>query len=372
MIIKNANVFTENQTFSKENIHIQNGVFCTPFTYSGSDIIDASGLYAIPGLVDIHFHGCNGYDFCDGTQEAIQAIADYESANGTTTIVPASMTYDKERLETIFQAAADFPNKKGSRLAGINMEGPFISLEKKGAQNPAYIHKPDVDFFLDLQKTAKGLIKLVDIAPEEPGAMEFIKALKDQVTISLAHTTADYDTAHEAFESGACHVTHLYNAMPPFSHRAPGVIGAAAESAKHVELICDGIHIHPSVVRATFQLFGPERVVMISDSMMATGLSNGLYALGGQPVKVTGNRATLEDGTIAGSATNLLGCLRVAVKEMEIPLEQAVTATTVNPAKAVGLYDTCGSITPGKYADLLLLDADLNLKHVILRGQLLS
>lgn len=371
MIIKNANVFTEDNFFVKKDIFISDDLFTETATHTDT-VVDAEGLYAIPGLVDIHFHGCDGHDFCDGTQEAIQALADYEAANGVTAIAPASMTFDLERLVSICQAAAAFPNERGAQLVGINMEGPFISLAKKGAQNATYIHEPDVDFFRKCQEAAQGLIKLVDIAPEEPGAMDFISKLKDAVTISLAHTTADYDTASEAFRKGARHVTHLYNAMPPFSHRSPGVIGAAAESAEHVELICDGIHIHPSVVRATFQLFGPERVVMISDSMMATGLPNGEYALGGQPVHVEGNLATLKDGTLAGSATNLMDCLRVAVKDMHIPLEQAVACTTRNPAKAIGIFDHYGSITPGKVANVVLLDKDLKLKSVILRGNVLD
>ena len=249
------------------------------------------------------------------------------------------------------------------------MEGPFISPAKKGAQNGLYIHKPDVPMFLRLQKAAGGLFKLVDIAPEEEGAMEFIDVLKDQVAISLAHTTADYDTAKEAYDRGACHATHLYNAMPPFSHRAPGVIGAACDSP-HVraELICDGIHLHPATVRTTFKMFGDDRLILISDSMMATGLNDGEYALGGQPVTVRGNLATLADGTIAGSATNLMDCVRTAVKKMDIPLGSAVKCAAVNSAKAVGIYDRYGSITPGKTANLVLLDKDLNLKTVYLRG----
>jgi len=199
--------------------------------------------------------------------------------------------------------------------------------------------------------------------------MEFIEAVKDEVTVSVAHTTADYDKAMTAFQMGASHVTHLFNAMPPYTHRAPGVIGAASDSDHcRVELICDGVHIHPSVVRNTFRMFGPDRVVLVSDSMRAAGLGDGESSLGGQKVFVNGNKATLEDGTLAGSVSNLMDCVRVCVKEMKLPLEQAIRSAAVNSAKAIGIYDQYGSITPGKYANVVLLDQDLNVKGVIMKG----
>lgn len=368
MIIKNASVFEENGTFVTKDIYIEG----ESFTDSSSDetVIDADGLYAIPGLTDVHFHGCVGYDFCDGTHEAIRTIAEYELKNGVTNICPATMTYDEDTLSKIGTAAATYDNASGAELVGINMEGPFIAPAKKGAQNGKYIHKPDIDMFRRLQEKAAGLYKLVDIAPEEEGSMDFIEALKDEVTISIAHTTADYEIANEAYKKGARHATHLYNAMPPFSHRAPGVIGAACDNDHvRVELICDGIHIHPSVVRTTFKMFGDDRVILISDSMMATGLTDGDYSLGGQAVKVVGQLATLADGTIAGSATNLMGCLRTAVQKMGIPLGSAVKAAAVNSAKAIGIYENYGSITPGKKANLVLLDKDLNIVKIIFKGQ---
>lgn len=368
MIIKNASVFEENGTFVTKDIYIDG----TQFAETAADdvVIDGTGLTAIPGLTDIHFHGCVGYDFCDGSHEAIKALAEYELKNGVTAICPATMTYDEETLNKICEAAATWDNSTGAELVGINMEGPFISPAKKGAQNGKYIHKPDIEMFKRLQAKANGLFKLVDLAPEVEGSMEFIEAMKDEVVISIAHTTADYDVANEAYQKGACHTTHLYNAMPPFTHRAPGVVGAACDNEHvRVELIADGIHIHPSVVRTTFKMFTDERVILISDSMMATGLTDGDYSLGGQAVKVVGQLATLADGTIAGSATNLMGCLRVAVQKMGIPLGSAVKAAAVNPAKEIGIYDQCGSITPGKKANLVLLDKDLNVVKVFLKGK---
>lgn len=388
MIIKNVLAFTEYRTFEEKDLYIEDGVFvsaenfkenaqvvndsCADYkTQSTDDVLDGEGCYAIPGLIDIHFHGCMGADFCDGTPESIQTIANYEASQGITTILPATMTLPEEDLMQIMKNAASYNAAQGAILAGINMEGPFISPLKKGAQAPEHIRKPDVKLFQKLQKEANGLIKLCDIAPEEDGAFEFISELKDEVKISFAHTAADYDTAKKGYDLGACHATHLYNAMSPFAHRDPGVVGAASDSEHvHVELICDGIHVHPATVRATLEMFGEERVVMISDSMRATGLSDGEYTLGGQAVRVVGKLATLaSDGAIAGSCTNLMDCVRTAVKEMHIPLEIAVGCATINAAKSVGIYDKYGSLTEGKVANVVLLNQDLSLKAVIIKGE---
>lgn len=368
MQIKNVKVFTEEKQFQQGEIVIADGVFAKE---ADGEVIDGEGCYAIPGMVDVHFHGCVGYDFCDGTEEAIAEIAKYEAAQGVTTIVPATMTLPEETLMEISKIAGNYKATEGADLAGINMEGPFISPGKKGAQASTHIVKPDIAMFRRLQEAANGLYRLVDIAPEVDGAMEFIEELKEEVNISFAHTLADYDIAKKGYDLGANHATHLYNAMPPFSHRAPGVIGAAHDSAHcMVELITDGVHIHPSVVRTTFDMFGDDRVVLISDSMRATGMPDGEYTLGGQAVQVRGNRATLvEGGALAGSVTNLADCMRVAVKEMQIPLESAVAAATMNPAKSVGLYDKYGSITEGKVGNVVLLREDLSLKAVIQNGR---
>lgn len=378
MIIRNALVYGEDKTFSRLDIRIEEDVFteiCPSLAPSENEsVLDADGLYAIPGLIDIHFHGCMGHDFCDGTVEAIDAITRYEASCGVTSVCPATMTVSPESLVQVMDAARTYnesPARPGqASLVGINMEGPFISEAKKGAQAAEHIRLCDEALFCSLQERSGGLIKLVDIAPENEGAMEFIDALHDKVTISLAHTTADYQTAKEAYDRGARHATHLYNAMPPFTHRAPGVVGAAFDSPHcRAELICDGVHIHPSVVRATFQLFGDDRMILISDSMRAVGMEDGQYTLGGQDVAVKGKYATLvSDGTLAGSVTNLMDCMRTAVKEMQIPLESAIACATMNPAKAIGIYDRYGSISTGKIANLVLLDQDLNLRQVIIHG----
>ncbi len=370
MIIKNSLVYQEDKTFQKGELILENGVFQTTATDT-KDVIDAQDCYAIPGLVDIHFHGCMGYDFCDGTKQAIEKIAEYEASVGVTTIVPATMTIQTDQLAQVMQTAGEYENEKGAKLEGINMEGPFINSDKKGAQDAKYIRNCSIEMYQQFQRLSNGLIKLVDIAPETNDAFDFIAAIKGQTTISIAHTCADYETANLAFQKGASHVTHLYNAMLPFSHREPGVVGAAFDN-KHtyVELICDGVHIHPCVVRATFAMFGEDRIVFISDSMRATGLKDGQYTLGGQEVAVRGNRATLVKGNaLAGSVTNLADCVRTAVQKMEIPLESAVACATINPAKSIGIYDKCGSITPGKAADVVLLNKDLSLRAVFINGK---
>lgn len=332
--------------------------------------------YILPGLVDIHFHGCAGYDFCDGTVEAMRAIAAYELTHGITTCCPTTMTLSEEQLTHICTAYVSAAEKErilqgiplGDVLAGIYLEGPFISAEKKGAQNPEYIQKPDIEMLRRLQDAAGGLIRIVTIAPEEEGAMECIRDGKDVFRFSIAHTDANYDTAQKAIEAGVSHVTHLYNAMPPYMHRKPGVIGAAAESdGVTAELICDGYHIHPSVVRNTFRLFGAERIVLVSDSMMATGMEDGQYTLGGQDVVVKGNIATLADGTLAGSATNLFDCMRMAI-QMGVPREEAVRAATYNPAMAIGKVGECGVLRVGSRADILVTDCEFGLQEVIKSG----
>lgn len=372
MIIKDANVFTQDNRFVRGDVIVRDGRFVRAAGEQPADeeVVDARNLMMIPGLVDIHFHGCKGADMCDGTKEALDVIMDYEASVGVTSVCPATMTIPRDELLAVMKNAGAYSYHGGAHLVGINMEGPFISPSKKGAQAAENIMHCDYEYFCQLQEAAGGLIKLVDIAPEEPGAMEFIDEVKGKVVVSLAHTAADYDTAREAIEHGASHATHLYNAMPPMNHRNPGVIGAVRDSSEcHVELICDGVHIHPSVIRATYAMFGAERIILISDSMRATGLEDGEYTLGGQPVKVRGNLATLHDGTIAGSATNLMDCLRFAVREAGIPLETAVMCATANPAREIGIFDEVGSITAGKRADFILLNQNLEIVRVYIDGK---
>ena len=375
MIIKNGLVFTGTE-FTKQDMYIDNFKIVSQDVSSSfdQDTIDADGLYVIPGLIDIHFHGCMGQDFSNGTLEALETISNYEASQGITSICPASMTLPVEQISQICKIASKYSTAQsitpctGSTLNGIHLEGPFLSKEKKGAQNENYLMQADLDIFHQWQQEAQGLIKLISVAPEYPENMEFIRHAKEEVSISLAHSTADYETAMEAFGAGANHVTHLFNAMEPLSHRKPGIPGAAQDAKAFVELICDGIHIHPSMIRAAFSIYGEDKIILISDSMEATGMPDGTYSLGGQTVIVKGHLATLQDGTIAGSATNLMDCIRYLVKEVGIPLKTAIKCATVNPAKSIGIYGKYGSLDIGKIANFVLLDTDLNLHAVYING----
>ena len=366
MIIKGGKVFQEDGSFLEQAIYINDHrlVDKAEYQYDG-EVIDAEGLLVLPGLVDIHSHGAAGEDFSDGNPEGLKKILQYEKRCGITSYCPTSMTFPKERLRQIFASIKGAQTEEGAKVVGINMEGPFLDPAKKGAHVEKWIAAPDVAFVRELNQDADGLVRLVTLAPNMDGAEEFIKEMHEEVCISLGHTAADYDCASRAMKLGAHHVTHLYNAMQPFGHRAPGLIGAAMDDPEcMVELICDGYHIHPSAIRAAFRMFGPERVILISDSMRATGMENGTYELGGQEVTVKDRKAVLKDGTLAGSATNLYGCMCKAV-EFGIPLEQAIMAATANPARSIGIFDRVGSIRIGKQADLLLVSENLELKRVI-------
>ena len=375
MIIKNANIYTPEHTFRTGDLVIRDGrIAFGAAPQEGEQVLDAKGAYALPGLVDIHFHGAVGHDFCDADEAGLQAIADFEASKGVLAICPATMTFSEEILNGIMDAAAAHKNGRGADLVGINMEGPYISPRKIGAQNPKYVQGTDAAMFRRLQQRSGGLIKLVDVAPEEPGNLDFIRDCAGEVRISIAHTCTSYETAKEAFAAGASHMTHLYNAMPGITHREPGPIIAALEDHAEVELITDGVHIHPAMVRFTFNTFGDDRVVLIADSMMACGLPDGAYSLGGQAVTVRGPRATLTEhpDTIAGSATCLYDCMRRAVVDMGVPLESAVRAASENPARSIGADADYGTLAPGRYGNVILADDDLNILTVVQKGKIIA
>ena len=366
MIIKGGKVFQEDGSFLEQALYINDHRLVDKAEYQDDGkVIDAEGLLVLPGLVDIHSHGAAGEDFSDGNPEGLKKILQYEKRCGITSYCPTSMTFPKERLRQIFASIKGAQTEEEAKVVGINMEGPFLDPAKKGAHVEEWIAAPDAAFVRELNQDVDGLVRLVTLAPNMDGAEEFIKEMHEEVCISLGHTAADYDCASRAMKLGAHHVTHLYNAMQPFGHRAPGLIGAAMDDPEcMVELICDGYHIHPSAIRAAFRMFGAERVILISDSMRATGMENGTYELGGQEVTVKDRKAVLKDGTLAGSATNLYGCMCKAI-EFGIPLEQAIMAATANPARSIGIFDRVGSIRIGKQADLLLVSENLELKRVI-------
>ena len=374
MLFKNANFFV-NGSFRCGAFRVENGRFselldCTPDEAG----VDLKGSFVIPGLVDVHNHGNSGADFSDGDYDGLVKMARYLAANGVTSFAPASMTLPYDVLETAYRTAVKFSHAAPegcARLMGIQMEGPFFSEKKKGAQNGAYLREPDLEAFRRLYDASEGLIRIADVAAELPGAVEFTEKVSKLCTVSIAHTDCTYEDAQAVFRAGARHLTHLYNAMPGIHHRKPGPIGAGSEREDvTAELICDGQHVHPSAVRMAFKLF-PGRVCLISDALRCCGMPDGQYTLGGQDVFLKGGIARLADGTIAGSATNLYDCMRKAVA-FGIPKEQAILSATIVPAREIGRETEIGSIETGKLADFVVCDEALNRKAVYMGGRALE
>ncbi len=373
MFYKNAKIFGADFQFHTGAFEVTDGKFgavlpdCVP-----GDAIDLQGALVLPGLIDVHSHGNSGCDFSDGSYEGLQEMAKYYLSCGVTSFAPASMTLPYEVLEKAFATAKRLVQEQPAgcaRLMGIQMEGPYFSEKKKGAQNAAYLKQPDFEGFQKLFDDCGGLVRIVDVAPELPGAEEFIRRASELCTVSVAHTDSDYDHARAGFAAGATHLTHLYNAMPGINHRNPGVIPAAVENPNvRAEIICDGLHIHPAAVRLAFSMFGGERMILVSDSGRCAGQPDGTeFELGGQMAKLIDGVARLADGTIACSAANLWQCLCNAIR-FGIRQEDAIRAATYNPACALGVQDRVGSIEPGKLADFVICSPDYTDRRVYLGG----
>lgn len=376
MFYKNARIFTSDFQFHTGGFEVRDGRFHAVLPAAvPADAVDLKGATVIPGLVDVHNHGNSGADFSDGDYEGLKKMARYLAQNGITSFAPASMTLPYAVLEKAFATArqlADEQPEGHARLMGIQMEGPYFSEKKKGAQNGEYLKLPDFEGFKTLYDGCGGLVRIADVAPELPGAAEFVEKASKLCTVSVAHTDSDYNHAKAAFSAGATHLTHLYNAMPGIHHRNPGVIPAAVENPKvRAELICDGLHVHPASVRLAFAMFGGERMILVSDALRCCGMPDGEYELGGQPVFLSGGVARLADGTLAGSATNLYDCMVNAIS-FGIPEADAIRATSYNPACAIGAEREIGSIKPGRRADFIVCRADYSGKRVFLGGQALS
>ena len=374
MFYKNARIYCADHQFHMGAFEVKDGRFgrILPDTVP-EDAIDLMGATVIPGLVEVHSHGNSGADFSDGDYEGLKAMAKYYASVGVTSFAPASMTLPYDVLEKAFATGLRLKKEAPeghARIMGIQMEGPYFSYKKRGAQNPDYLKEPDFEGFQKLWEGCEGLVKIVDVAPELPGAAEFVEKASKLCTVSVAHTDSDYEHAKAAFDAGATHVTHLYNAMPAISHRSPGVIPAAVENENvRAEIICDGYHIHPAAIRLAFSMFGGDRMVLISDSGRCAGREEGYtFELGGQMAEIRGGVAKLVGtDTIACSAANLWQCLRNTIS-FGVKEEDAIRAATLNPARAISADKEIGSIEEGKLADFLVCAPDYSSRRVFLGG----
>lgn len=339
----------------KTCIKIENGRLAGFSEAELPNAIDAKGQTVIPGLIDVHTHGCAGMDTMDADFEK---MCDFYARHGTTCFLPTTMTMSHEALLRVTTAKTDF---LGAEIAGFHLEGPYISPKYKGAQNEKYICKPDINEFKEYKR-----VKMITVAPEIEGSMEFIREASAACAVALGHTDCDCETALRAIDCGAVCLTHTYNAMPPFHHRRPGPIGAAVERRIYAQLICDGFHISKQTVLATYRMFGADRMILISDSIRPAGLPEGEYESGGLRVILKDGAARLADGTIAGSCAMLWDCVKKAV-EFGIPFEAAVKMASQAPAELLGLKK--GKIEPGYDADLLIVDKNMDLSAVIIGGE---
>lgn len=371
MIFKNCTFY--NELFEKEfaDIKVENGVI-KEIGFINEDGVDMSGKIILPGFIDIHIHGGNGGDFCDASTDSLDKITSYLAKRGVTSCLATTMTLPIERLEKIAGFTADYASKqeKGAKILGINLEGPYISMAKKGAQNGDYVAAGKESDVRKIYDASGGKVKIITIAPEAFDSEEFIKEVSKYCTVSVGHSSANAEECQKAVDAGVSHATHLYNAMTPMSHRSAGIVGTVLDNENVTcEIICDTEHVCPVVLRNTFKMLGENRAVAISDSMRGAGLGNGEFELGGQTVYVKEGYkvAKLEDATIAASITNLFEEFKNLL-EIGIDFKTALKACTINPAKVIKEDDKVGSIGVNKCADFIVCDEDLNIEEVYING----
>jgi N-acetylglucosamine-6-phosphate deacetylase len=334
----------------------------------GTEILDAHGQYVAPGFINIHIHGSQGSDAMDGTAQALETMAAGLPQTGVTSFLPTTMTSSWEKINTALDnIQACQKNCSGAKILGANLEGPFLNVTYKGAKKEEYLDKAD---FAKI-KAYKDLIKIVTLAPETLSGLEFIKqCTANSIIVSLGHSAATYEEALAALQAGASHFTHLFNAMSGLHHRKPGMVGAALDSKASVELICDNVHVHPMLQRLVYKTKGPEKIILITDAMRAALLGDGESELGGQKVYVHGPKATLADGTIAGSVLTMNQALRNFKANTGASLTEVVAMATLNPARELGLDKILGTLEVGKAADLTIFDENFQIKQTFINGVL--
>jgi len=365
MLLKNANVFLRDSHFEKADLRIENGriteIGCFPHE-KGEDL---SGKMLIPGLIDIHSHGRDGSDYEDGTPEAVEVITRSQLRQGVTSMLATTVTQSEEVILQMLNNIATAKVSDGAEILGINLEGPFISAKACGAQPPEYCINPDPEVFKRYQNAARGMIRLVTVAPELPGALEFISHCG--VKTSAGHTTATYHQFNAALQCGLSSVTHLFNGMPPLHHREPGVVGGALLGDNYAEMICDGIHLDAGAVWLAYKLKGARRLIMISDSMSGAGLADGLYELGRNTVTVKDGVARIANGSLAGSTSSLSKNMRNMLS-WGIPPEDIIRMCTSTPAAMLGIA-TKGILTEGADADFDVMEEGFLLSSVYKAGK---
>ncbi|MPY82461.1 MAG: N-acetylglucosamine-6-phosphate deacetylase [Actinophytocola sp.] len=337
-----------------------------------SDVTDLGGAWLVPGFVDIHVHGGGGASFCDGDPGQARRAAEFHLAHGSTTVIASLVTAPAGSLLDSVRMLARLAET--GVIAGTHLEGPYLAAARCGAHDPALLRVPDLDELAGLLDAGRGTVRQVTVAPELPGALDVIKLIADAgVVAAVGHTDATYAQARAGFDAGATLATHLYNGMRPVHHREPGVVTAAlADERVAVELINDGVHLHPAIVRDAFARAGAGRVALVTDAMTAAGAGDGEYELGGRHVVVTAGVARLADGgAIAGSTLTMDVAVRRAVREAGVSMVDAVRAAATTPAWVLRL-DRVGAIAAGQQADLVVLDDDLAVRRVMRRGRWVS
>lgn len=363
MLLKNAQVFFKG-TFQRQNLLIKNGkIQFVPNDFAYDNAMDLTGHYIIPGLVDIHTHGCLGLDFADANTLETEKMCRYYAQHGVTSIIKTIMTAPIENM--LRALSVPFP-RTGAHIQGMRLEGPFLNPSMRRAHKAELLCAPNASLTQRLLDAGQGRLRIIDIAPELPGALSLIKQFAGSVRFSIAHTTCSYNQAMEALDAGAGSFTHLFNAMEPVTAREPGCAGAFMSGSAWGECIGDLFHVHPANLQMFFRQ-NPKRLALISDSV-AAGLRDGQYPLNGRIITVKGGKAFCPDGAIAGSSVNLFQCLKNAVS-IGIPLEQAIQSCTVIPARAAGIEHLCGSLLPGRSADLVIMDKSLEIKAVYISGK---